>query len=129
VQRLLAIGFQRVGYWSLNKDKVVFKIDALINASNVLYAFVNDDIVLYIGKTTQTLSKRMQGYQYPGPTQTTNIRNNANIKDLLTRTNSLDIYALPDTGLLHYGDFQINLAAGLEDSLIQTLMPAWNTRL
>jgi hypothetical protein len=38
----------------------------------------------------------------------------------------VDIFALPDNGLLHYGGFHINLAAGLEDSLISTLAPSWN---
>jgi len=33
---------------------------------------------------------------------------------------------LPDNGLLHFGDFHVNLAAGLEDSIIKTLNPLWN---
>jgi hypothetical protein len=33
---------------------------------------------------------------------------------------------LRDNGLLHYGAFHINLAAGLEDDLIAKLKPAWN---
>ena len=33
---------------------------------------------------------------------------------------------LPDTGLLRYGGFHINLAAGLEDSLISDISPPWN---
>jgi len=33
---------------------------------------------------------------------------------------------LADHGLLHYGGFHVNLAAGLEDSLIRDLNPPWN---
>jgi hypothetical protein len=38
----------------------------------------------------------------------------------------VEIYALPDEGLHHYGDFHLNLAAGLEDSIISVLDPEWN---
>jgi hypothetical protein len=33
----------------------------------VLYAFVSSGKVLYVGKTTMPLGKRMYGYQRPGP--------------------------------------------------------------
>ena len=65
----------------------------------------------------------MYGYQNPGPSQNTNIRNNNLIKEFLSRGESVDIFALPDNGLLHYGDFHINLAAGLEDSIVSSLKP------
>ena len=68
----------------------------------------------------------MYGYQKPGATQTTNIKNNDLIKEFLLRGEAVDILALPDHGLLHYGTFHINLAAGLEDSLVSVLNPEWN---
>ena len=33
----------------------------------MLYAFVSSGKVLYVGKTTMPLGKRMYGYQRPGP--------------------------------------------------------------
>jgi hypothetical protein len=83
-------------------------------------------IVLYVGKTVQPLKKRMYGYQNPGPTQSTNIKGNKNIGDLLAGRKQVEIYALPDNGLLHFGVFHINLAAGLEDSIVKMLFPEWN---
>ena len=38
----------------------------------------------------------------------------------------IEIHALPDNGLLYYGGFHVNLAAGLEDNLIKILKPEWN---
>jgi hypothetical protein len=35
---------------------------------------------------------------------------------------------LPDNGLLRFGGFHLNLAAALEDSLINDLRPRWNMR-
>lgn len=68
----------------------------------------------------------MYGYENPGPTQITNIRVKRKIKEFLSQGKPVEIYALPDNGLLYYGDFHINLAAALEDSIIQTVNPPWN---
>lgn len=68
----------------------------------------------------------MYGYQNPGPKQTTNIKGNGFIRGLASSGKEVEIHALPDNGLLHYGGFHVNLAAGLEDSIVSTLKPAWN---
>ncbi|MFP4436148.1 MAG: GIY-YIG nuclease family protein [Chloroflexaceae bacterium] len=96
------------------------------NTHNVLYAFVVDETPYYIGKTTQPLHKRMAGYRNPGPSQSTNIKNKQHICTALLQGKSVKIYVLPDNGLLHYGGFHVNLAAGLEDSLVRELEPPWN---
>ena len=101
----------------------------LADSSNILYAFISDGEVLYVGKTTQTLQKRIYGYQKPGPTQFTNIKGNKLLRELLTEGKSVSIYALPDDGLHRIGSFHLNLAAGLEDSIIATLKPKWNGSL
>jgi len=124
--RLLHIGFHRVGEWHLNESKPIYALDAESDSRNVLYAFVAGSEVLYVGKTTQPLKKRLYGYQNPGPTQYTNIKGNKLISEILVSGKDVEIFALPDHGLLHFGDFHINLAAGLEDSLIAKLQPKWN---
>ena len=96
------------------------------DSQNVLYSFVLDGEPVYVGKTTQKFKKRMYGYQNPGRTQFTNIRNNQNIKDALANESSIDIYVLPDNGLLHFGEFHLNLAADLEDNITKTIKPLWN---
>jgi len=68
----------------------------------------------------------MSGYQNPGSTQSTNIRVNGKIKEALAKGVSIEIYSLPDNGLLSYGGFHINIAASLEDSLVTKLNPKWN---
>jgi hypothetical protein len=44
----------------------------------------------------------------------------------LVNGKSVEIFALQDNDLLHYGGFDVNLAAGLEDSLVRDLSPPWN---
>jgi hypothetical protein len=93
---------------------------------NVLYAFVTDSVVRYVGKTTRGLRQRLYGYQKPGSTQRTNLRNHDRIKTALRNGKQVDIYVMPDPGLHALGEYPINLAAGLEDSIIQKLKPEWN---
>lgn len=126
MQRLYEIGFQKVGRWTLQGGELVAQFDNLVNQQNVLYAFISGSEVKYVGKTTQSLQRRMFGYQKPNIDQRTNWRNRLAIVELLKQGHPVDILALPDTGLLRYGSFHLNLAAALEDSIIQTLKPTWN---
>jgi hypothetical protein len=68
----------------------------------------------------------MYGYQNPGPTQSTKINGNRLIAEMLKSGNPVQILVLPDNGLLHFGIFHLNLAAGLEDSIVATVKPKWN---
>ncbi len=107
-------------------DRLRCTLIANAQAGNVLYAFVCDKTVMYVGKTTQSLKARMNGYANPAQTQSTNIKGNAKIRELLLAGKTVEVYALPDNGLLRYGGFHVNLAAGLEDSIVRDLNPPWN---
>jgi hypothetical protein len=123
---LLAIGFEPVGHWLLRDGRLAFELTRHATARNILYAFVVDGAVRYVGKTTQPLRTRLAGYRAPGPTQTTNIRNSQRLAAEIVAGAAVDIFALPDNGLMHYGAFHINLAAALEDDIIRRLNPEWN---
>lgn len=126
VDRLLAMGFRQAADWRLEPSGLECLFQEHASAQKILYAFVSDRTVLYVGKTVKTLKQRMYGYRRPVPTQSTNIKGNRLILELLNAGRTVEVYALPDHGLLYYGGFHINLAAGLEDSLVATLKPAWN---
>jgi hypothetical protein len=127
--RIEEIGFRHCGQWASGGDESIkLSLSECAQSANVLYAFVSEGKVLYIGKTTQQLRKRLYGYQNPRSTQATNLRGNAAIHGELSEGRGVDIYALPDNGLLRLGGFHLNLAAGLEDSLINDLRPPWNKR-
>lgn len=128
MKRLADIGFEKIGRWVLVKDQIDFELTNSANAERVLYAFISNDDVLYIGKTGRALRNRMYNYKYPDPTQSTNIKNNANIREALCNGGLVEIWALADRGQLQVGEFKINMAAGLEDDLITKLRPPWNGR-
>lgn len=128
-QRLREIGFKYIGSWiKKEKNQLLYELTYASDVNNVLYAFVSDEELLYLGKTTQNLSNRFKGYIMPGISQTTNIRNNYELIKLLNLNKIIEIWLFEDRGLMSYGGFQVNLAAGLEDSLIRELKPKWNGR-
>jgi hypothetical protein len=87
---------------------------------------VADGQVLYIGKTTKELRRRMYGYQRPGPTQHTNSTCHAKLLEVLTVKQAVDIYVFRDPEPKLHAGIPINLAAGLEDGLILEFRPPWN---
>lgn len=133
---LLNLGFADVGKWQPKGDSIAYDLDGadssasevLLDASNALYAFVRRDQVVYIGKTVRSIRKRYVGYCRPGKTQATNQRCHRNIKAAIAEGTEIRIFVFTPITHLRYSDFEINLAAGLEDSLIREFDPPWNGR-
>lgn len=127
MERLLRVGFQKFGDWRLSAEgQLECVLDRHAPHPHTLYAFTRDADVLYVGKTTRSLRTRMQGYARPSSTQSTNTRNHARIRALIDAGHVVEVFALPDQGLHQIGPFHLNLAAGLEDSIIAILNPPWN---
>jgi hypothetical protein len=91
---------------------------AMLDVRNALYAFVQGDDVKYIGKTARSLKKRFVGYCRPASTQRTNQRCHEKIKAHLKQGIETRIFVFTPISDLQYREFQIDLAAGLEESLI-----------
>ena len=135
---LLNLGFRDIAAWvtSSGNGGIDYRMDGpnppadrvLLGSVNSLYAFVHGDRVMYIGKTARNLRDRIAGYRNPHKGQRTNWRCNGNIRDMLKRNEVLRILVFNPPPKLRYGDFDINLAAGLEDSLIAEFDPPWNGR-
>lgn len=126
MQDLTQLGFQRVGHWRLDEGKLAFEFQGRKMDYSSLYAFVCGDAVKYIGKTVKPITQRMHQYQNPGPTQRTNIRNHGLIRKTLKQGHNVEVFVLTDTHKLQYADIPINMAAGLEDGLIDRFQPEWN---
>ena len=127
MDRLFEIGFESAGYWDLFDDEPRIEVERYANAANVLYAFVSQLELLYIGRSGRSLRMRMDGYENGGPPRSMRARNRERITAMLTIDQPVELYVMPDPGNLHYGSFRVNLAAGLQHSLIEALSPPWNT--
>lgn len=134
LERLKAVGFRLAGKWTLSNNVLRLVLEpSVMHETNVLYAFTVDGAVKYVGKTTQSLVKRMQGYRCPASSAerggSTNIKNNQNIRNALASNSTVEIYVLHALPNQMHGEFSVNLSAGLEDSLIKTLAPPWNGKV
>lgn len=126
IDQLIAIGFKEVGFWFMENEQLHYNIKELSGKSNILYSFVIDGEIKYIGKSVRTLKERMSGYKTPGSSQRTNIKNNSYIISEISQSRIVKIYAFTDEFYLNWKGYKINLAAGLEDALISAIQPAWN---
>ena len=126
VAMLEFVGFYRVGQWRMAGGRPKCALTAEQETHNILYAFVAGGEILYIGVTTNILRRRMYQYQKPGTRQLTGFRVHREIAAWLASGDAVDIYALPDPGDMEYRGFRLNLAAGLEYSLLSGLNPPWN---
>jgi len=127
IARLMRVGFEAVGEWFLEGGTVRYRLSKYDRARKTLYAFVSDGQVLYIGKSVRPLAQRLNGYLKPGPTQSTNIKNRRNIQHALQQGKEVKIFVFaPAEDEIVYRGIPLNLAAGLEDSLIAEIRPLWN---
>lgn len=123
---LESFGFKRAGDWFLEEGQLNSRLNDLPNSDHGLYAFVLGDQVLYIGKTSNSLKRRLYSYRRPGPSQRTNIRANAMLTDLLKTHPQVDIYSWVDPGSENADGLFLDKAAGYETALIRKLLPPWN---
>jgi len=122
--------FVEIGEWKLKKglkSGITFKLNKFED-ERVIYAFVVDDKVKYIGvceNSTTTIKDRISRYkslQGAG----TNERIAGKIKDCLKDGRTVRIFALKPKSTLLYKDLKIDLIKGLENPLIKKLNPEWN---
>ena len=124
----IEIGFKRVGMWSLMGDTLQLNLYEMQKSTPALYAFVNAQHILYVGKTSQYLAKRLYFYAKPRPSQSTNIRVNANLRKMLKADTEINIYGYSPKSIKKIGNFNLDLPAGLENDIIRQIQPAWNIR-
>ncbi|MHC1546994.1 GIY-YIG nuclease family protein [Phyllobacterium sp. K27] len=136
VEALYAIGFQQVAQWKLNDPFLSYEVEVgdedrlkpLFDVGNALYAFCKGADVLYIGKTTQSLKRRMIGYCRPGKTQATNLRCNEKIRAAAEKGVEVFILAFAPTNQLQFGGFEIKPCSWLRgrvDTTICSCLERW----
>ncbi|OGO64948.1 MAG: hypothetical protein A2029_01015 [Chloroflexi bacterium RBG_19FT_COMBO_47_9] len=129
---LSEFGFQKVGYCTLNinlKNGISFILEKLMN-ERVIYAFVIDDEVKYIGvcDTTNTMLKNRMGRYQQMTASGTNERITRNIIDCLTQGKIASIWALLPDCNYEYKGIKVDPIKGLENPLIQHFHPEWNIK-
>jgi hypothetical protein len=128
---LRRIGFRDVASWRLDAHgNLMFSdlqpgFDGWRGWNPSLYAHCDGQTVCYLGKSKRLLSKRMDDYRL-GLGKDTNYRIHQGIRATLGTGRAVHILGFCPVQYLEWGGFKINLAAGLEDILIDHFQPVWN---
>lgn len=130
METLRNIGFKEAGEWhkGQNRSGIDFSLEKYQNETQILYAFISESTIRYIGKSDNSLQTRMNGYKNASSSQRTNIRVQEQIKRLLKEEIEVKIWAFIDSEGYKHNGVKIRLAAGLEDNLIELIKPEWNFR-
>jgi len=83
IGKLTNLGFLKLSNWELLDGDLHCDFCEYANEKNLLYAYVINRQIKYIGQTVMELKQRLYGYKKPGPTQSTNIRLNELIKNVI----------------------------------------------
>lgn len=103
MDRLLQIGFRDIGHWSAEAGRLRLQLQALLPHRRALYAFVVDNAIVYIGKTSGSLDSRLQAYVVPHATQRTNVRNRAGLLEMLDAGRAVRILGWIDPACIASG--------------------------
>jgi hypothetical protein len=124
---LLEAGFCVGGDWKLNADGAISFTGRLPDDPGV-YAFVLDEVVVYVGVTLRSLPGRMRQYRRGDPRQRTSARINGRIRLALESNQVLkDLFATPNHS--DWNGLPVSTASGLEVGLIQAIRPEWNLQI
>ncbi|HEY7428860.1 MAG TPA: hypothetical protein VH682_31810 [Gemmataceae bacterium] len=116
LSRIKAIGFILWGSWNLSEGKLDYDLKDR-KASNVLYAIVVAEEVVYIGETGNPLHERIDCYK--NATKSTNLKVKKTILEGLGEGKRAEIFVLVDNIYFRYGECHLVLKAGVDNELIR----------
>jgi hypothetical protein len=122
-EELRKAGFEPVADWLLDGEGI--KLSAMPPAGCAVYAFLLNGQVVYIGKTTTCVRRRMYGYRKPSLTQPTNNRVKALVVAALKGANQVQLWTVAPPSTTWMG-LPVNTVVGLEEALIADMNPLWN---
>jgi len=123
---LTEAGFQFIGEWTQDPESLL-RLDAKAPSSPGVYAFIVDDVVVYVGLTLSGLKTRFDQYRRGHKGQRTSSRINGRIAEMLQAGKKVKVLvATPEPS--EWQELPVNTAAGLEVGLIEMIRPSWNIR-
>jgi hypothetical protein len=121
---LLNSGFELVGEWVL-KSVGAIRLEASAPVKTGVYAFVTDEIVVYVGLSNSSFRTTFDQYRRGDERQRTRARVNKRIALALSQGKNVKVLVATPEPLEWHG-LPVSTAAGLEAGLIQMIRPGWN---
>lgn len=125
VEALRQGGFTSVGCWLHGEARLT--CPAGLPPTGGVYAFSIDEEVVYVGLASRSLAQRIYFYGNPGPSQRTNIRLNALIREALAQGKDVEVHFVCPPSF-DWNSFTVSGPEGLEAGMIQSYFLPWNVR-
>ncbi len=122
---LLAGGFKRSGCWRGTETGGI-ELDFDSDRAPGVYAYVVDDVVMYVGSAQRGLHRRFRNYIL-SQTMRTSQRVRGEIVRVLSSGRTVEIYTLLPPAH-DWNGLPVDLIAGVEEGLIRAALPEWNLR-
>lgn len=122
-EKLVSAGFERACRCELGENAFTYSAKAPNGAG--VYAFVVDNLVMYIGLTRFGLKTRLSHYVYGHKAQKTSARIKGLIIEALKSGSKVEVLIAqpPD---MEWNGLPVDGPSGLETGLIRLIKPAWN---
>lgn len=124
---LTEAGFQFIGEWTQDPESLI-RLDAKAPALPGVYAFIVDDVVVYVGLTLNGLKTRFDQYRRGHKGRKTSSRIKAQISETLRAGKRVKVLVATPEPMEWQDSLPVNTAAGLEAGLIEMIRPRWNIR-
>lgn len=121
---LIGAGFSLLGTWTQPSTGEIV-LSANPPKEPGVYAFVLDDVVVYVGLTQTGLKVRLDSYRRGHERQRTSSRVKGLISKALSENQKVEVLIVVPPPL-EWNGLPINTAAGLEMGLIKFIKPLWN---
>jgi hypothetical protein len=117
-------GFRLLGEWTSDPASVL-RLEAKAPRVPCVYAFVVDDLVVYVGLSKSGLHTRFEQYRQRHKCERTSVCINDPIASTLAAAKRVKVLvATPEPS--EWNGLPVNTAAGLEAGLIERIGPIWN---
>lgn len=122
MERLLELGFKKIGKWKIIDNKLIFEIDSFTKDSNIIVAFVQGEAVKFISLAEHSLEHLL--------IQLTNNENENKYSSKLIsylkeelQENNIEIYAMKNK---KFFGFVTKFSKEDINKIIQDFSPSWN---
>ncbi len=108
----MRFGFEEVGSWNLADEGIQCDLHVELDPKQALLAYAMGENVVYIGRAHRAAGKA--GYV------------GRSIRNALARDKQIKVFALLEWEPFDHCGLTVNVAAGVEDELVDRMQPPWN---
>ncbi len=123
MEKLLELGFKKIGFWKKSEKVLSFEISEFRDSTDTIFAFIQNSTVVYMATTTEIFENFLSSFINPSSIDLEKI----GIKNLLLKNlnnSEISIYALKNK---KFFGFMTKFSPVKIASIIKEINPSWNS--